>query len=655
MTVSLADMVQESSTTTGAGPFTLDGAVAGYQSFATVTDGALVGYRISEVDSSGNPSGQFETGRGTKTGVTLARTSPSTVSPGSANPVVFAAGPKRVFCTLIAADILAASNNLSELTSASAARGSLGGTTVGQAVFTLVNPGAVTYPQFNADNSVTALSASGLRSAIGAGTGSGTVTAVSVATANGVSGTSSGGATPALTIALGSITPTSLTTQTISVTALNAGPLPTSLSGTIARLAAADGVGTRMLFDSFGTGLNNNLSFRQASGTAAAPSAIALDDIIMSLTSFAYGTSAYTASSRATIKTIAAELWTNSAQGTYITFATTAIGGTTTVEKVRITPTGGLNVGGTADVPLGGIVATTVNGLTFTASTGTLTLNTFTLTVAATASVSGTNTGDQTNISGNAATVTTNANLTGPITSTGNATAVAAQTGTGTTFVMQTSPTLTTPNIGDATGNTFTIGTSCRVQQFGLYVRLDGGLFWQNNLINPDTSLTRTAGNVVKFGDGQGGIGWFTYAGVQRVTGDVTNATATMSNITGLSVTLIAGRKYVGQMIVYASNSQASEGLQFDFNGGTVTATSFVAGVVGTPVGATIGTAYVTALATALTVTTATTGDIAYLVTFEIVVNAGGTFIVRFAEVSHLVGTATVRLGSYMMLNDSPN
>ena len=38
---------------------------------------------------------------------------------------------------------------------------------------------------------------------------------------------------------------------------------------------------------------------------------------------------------------------------------------------------------------------------------------------------SGTNTGDQTNITGNAATVTTNANLTGPVTSIGNATAIA--------------------------------------------------------------------------------------------------------------------------------------------------------------------------------------------------------------------------------------
>lgn len=39
-------------------------------------------------------------------------------------------------------------------------------------------------------------------------------------------------------------------------------------------------------------------------------------------------------------------------------------------------------------------------------------------------SSSGANTGDQTNISGNAATVTTNANLTGPVTSVGNATAI---------------------------------------------------------------------------------------------------------------------------------------------------------------------------------------------------------------------------------------
>jgi hypothetical protein len=46
--------------------------------------------------------------------------------------------------------------------------------------------------------------------------GSGTVTAVSVATANGVSGSSSGGATPALTITLGAITPTTVNGNTIT-------------------------------------------------------------------------------------------------------------------------------------------------------------------------------------------------------------------------------------------------------------------------------------------------------------------------------------------------------------------------------------------------------------------------------------------------------
>lgn len=54
--------------------------------------------------------------------------------------------------------------------------------------------------------------------------------------------------------------------------------------------------------------------------------------------------------------------------------------------------------------------------------------------------LSGTNTGDQTNITGNAGTVTTNANLTGPITSVGNTTSVASQTGTGSTFAMSVSP-----------------------------------------------------------------------------------------------------------------------------------------------------------------------------------------------------------------------
>jgi len=61
---------------------------------------------------------------------------------------------------------------------ASTGRTSLGGTTVGQNFFTLTNPTAVTFPRINADNTVSALDAATFRSAIGAGTGSGTVTSV---------------------------------------------------------------------------------------------------------------------------------------------------------------------------------------------------------------------------------------------------------------------------------------------------------------------------------------------------------------------------------------------------------------------------------------------------------------------------------------------
>jgi hypothetical protein len=64
---------------------------------------------------------------------------------------------------------------------ASTGRTSLGATTVGSNLFTLTNPSAVTFPRFNADNTVSALDASTFRTAIGAGTSSTTGTVTSVA------------------------------------------------------------------------------------------------------------------------------------------------------------------------------------------------------------------------------------------------------------------------------------------------------------------------------------------------------------------------------------------------------------------------------------------------------------------------------------------
>jgi hypothetical protein len=80
--------------------------------------------------------------------------------------------------------------------SASAARTNLGATTLGANLFTITNPSAVTYPQFNADNTVTSLTGAQLLSAIGGGTGGGTVTAVTASAPL----ASSGGATPNITL-----------------------------------------------------------------------------------------------------------------------------------------------------------------------------------------------------------------------------------------------------------------------------------------------------------------------------------------------------------------------------------------------------------------------------------------------------------------------
>ena len=75
---------------------------------------------------------------------------------------------------------IAVANGGTGATSAAGAIANLGASTIGNNLFTLTNPGAVSFPQFNANNTVSALSASDFRAAIGAGTSStsGTVTSV---------------------------------------------------------------------------------------------------------------------------------------------------------------------------------------------------------------------------------------------------------------------------------------------------------------------------------------------------------------------------------------------------------------------------------------------------------------------------------------------
>ena len=73
-------------------------------------------------------------------------------------------------------------------TSAGAARTALGATTLGANLFTIANPSAITFPRYNADNTVSSLDGASFRTAIGAGTGNGSVTSITVSAGTGMSG-----------------------------------------------------------------------------------------------------------------------------------------------------------------------------------------------------------------------------------------------------------------------------------------------------------------------------------------------------------------------------------------------------------------------------------------------------------------------------------
>ena len=108
---------------------------------------------------------------------------------------------------------------------ASGARTNLGATTLGANLFTITNPSAVTYPQFNADNTVSALTGAQLLSAIGGGTGGGTVTQVNgTGNVNGI--TLSGSVTSSGALTLGG------TLSNVALTSQVTGTLPIANGGT---------------------------------------------------------------------------------------------------------------------------------------------------------------------------------------------------------------------------------------------------------------------------------------------------------------------------------------------------------------------------------------------------------------------------------------
>ena len=161
---------------------------------------------------------------------------------------------------------------------------------------------------------------------------------------------------------------------------------------------------------------------------------------------------------------------------------------------------------------------------------------------------------------------------------------------------------------------------------------------------------------VIKMRGGSGAPpGWLQQsAGRSRVNSAVTNTGITPAAITGLSHTLIAGRKYTGRMVLYAAVPTSADGIRIDFDGGTATMTSFVAQGILSDDTSTRKLSRTTALATDIT-DTDLNGDGLVVIELGFVCNAAGTFIPRIAKEADAAGaTLTVLANSFLWLEDMP-
>jgi hypothetical protein len=123
-------------------------------------------------------------GAGPTTGVTLPAGARALVAWNGSDFVKIASNP--AVLTTDVSGVLPIANGGTNATTAPDARTSLGATTLGSNVFTITNPSAITFPRFNADNTVSALDAANFRTAIGAGTGGGDVSGPASSTAGAV-------------------------------------------------------------------------------------------------------------------------------------------------------------------------------------------------------------------------------------------------------------------------------------------------------------------------------------------------------------------------------------------------------------------------------------------------------------------------------------
>jgi hypothetical protein len=191
-------------------------------------------------------------GAGTVNGLTLTGT---VTSSGS---ITLGGTLSGVSLTSQVSGTLPIANGGTNATTAGGARTELGATTLGGNLFTITNPSAVTFPRFNADNTVSALDAATFRSAIGAGTSSTTGTVTSVAgtgTVNGLTLTGTVTSSGSLTLG-GTLTGVNLTSQVTGTLPIGNGGTGITSTPTNGQLLIGNGTGYTAATITAGSGVS---------------------------------------------------------------------------------------------------------------------------------------------------------------------------------------------------------------------------------------------------------------------------------------------------------------------------------------------------------------------------------------------------------------
>lgn len=113
---------------------------------------------------------------------------------------------------------------------------------------------------------------------------------------------------------------------------LNAASLPTALTGVVAQFGAADGSASGVEVVAFAN--NPTVIYRRGNTTAASPSALSASEVIGQFQWRGYGATGWS-TARATLRCLTLENWTDSAQGTFLSFSTTGAGSTSNSERYR--------------------------------------------------------------------------------------------------------------------------------------------------------------------------------------------------------------------------------------------------------------------------------------------------------------------------------